>query len=246
MKTALVLSAGGMFCAYQAGAWKALSGRFRPDIVIGASAGALNAWAIAGGADPAYLAALWLGAANLAGLRLSRRPWRNLLDAGPLEQRIAALWTTYRPRAEIGVVAVELRTLRPRLFRNGEITPRHLAASCAVLACYPQVRLGGRLYTDGGLLGALPLWAAAEMGAARVVAVNALPRLPSRAVGAAVRALRALAPRPPAAPEPAGVRIIEPARSLGNLWQAMFWDERAVRRAIEFGEEDARAAWPSP
>src|SRR5690242_4926817 len=112
-----------MFGAYQAGAWKALARRFRPDVVIGASVGALNAWAIAGGADPSDLIAHWLGGANarLAGLRLSRQPWRSLLDAGPLEERIAALWKGYQPRVEIGIVAVELRTLRPRLFRNTDI-----------------------------------------------------------------------------------------------------------------------------
>ena len=50
--TALVLSAGGMFRGYQAGAWKVLRSRLRPDIVIGASAGALNGWAIAGERSP--------------------------------------------------------------------------------------------------------------------------------------------------------------------------------------------------
>ncbi len=38
-KTALVLSAGGMFGAYQAGAWGEISARFQPDLVVGASAG---------------------------------------------------------------------------------------------------------------------------------------------------------------------------------------------------------------
>jgi NTE family protein len=252
VKTALVLSAGGMFGAYHAGAWKALAGRIRPDVVVGASVGALNAWMIAGGAAPADLIAHWLGPANasLASLRLSRRPWRCILDPGPLEDRIEALWKGYRPRIEIGIVAVELRSLRARLFQNDDITPRHLAASCAVLTCYPQVRLGTRLYTDGGLLGSLPLWAAAEMGANRIVAVNALPQLPSRVVRAAVRAIRALAP--PAAPAPAGaeIRIIAPSRPLGTLRHAMFWNDAAVKRAIELGEADAEKAtrepWSSP
>src|SRR2546427_8151414 len=41
-KTALVLSGGGMFGAYQAGVWKALSHELSPDIVVGASVGALD------------------------------------------------------------------------------------------------------------------------------------------------------------------------------------------------------------
>ncbi|MGH9659904.1 MAG: patatin-like phospholipase family protein, partial [Bryobacteraceae bacterium] len=59
-KTALVLSGGGLFGAYQAGAWKALAARFPPDLVVGASAGALNAWCIAGGCTPDELIAQWL------------------------------------------------------------------------------------------------------------------------------------------------------------------------------------------
>jgi predicted acylesterase/phospholipase RssA len=47
-----------MFAAFQAGAWRALAGRFAPDVVIGASAGALNAWMVAGRVDPEELPAL--------------------------------------------------------------------------------------------------------------------------------------------------------------------------------------------
>ncbi len=50
MPCALVLSAGGMFGAYQAGVWKALSRSFHPDLIVGASVGALNSWAILAGA----------------------------------------------------------------------------------------------------------------------------------------------------------------------------------------------------
>src|ERR1035441_622902 len=59
MPCALVLSAGGMFGAYHAGAWNVLSRRFQPDLVVGTSAGALNGWAIAGGCSPAELLDMW-------------------------------------------------------------------------------------------------------------------------------------------------------------------------------------------
>ena len=58
--TALVLSAGGMYGAYQAGAWKALADVFHPDLVVGASIGALTGWAIAGGCHPDELVDRWL------------------------------------------------------------------------------------------------------------------------------------------------------------------------------------------
>src|SRR5262249_45531780 len=59
-RTALVLSGGGMFGAYQAGAWKALSRWLTPDVVVGASVGALNGWLIAAGAPAPELERLWL------------------------------------------------------------------------------------------------------------------------------------------------------------------------------------------
>ncbi len=246
-RTALVLSAGGMFGAYQAGAWRYLAGRCRPDIVIGTSAGALNGWAIAGGCDPEELIRSWLdpSTASLAGLRWPLPPGRGILDGDCLHARIRELWLRFRPRTETGVVAVELRRLQPRLFRNEEIGWEHLAASCALLLCYPQVRIDGRLYTDGGLLGALPLWAAAEMGATHVVAINVLPQPLSKTVRAFVRAIRVFARRPAPLPEDVKVLSIAPRNALGHLRDSVFWRPRAVREWIDQGYRDAEAAGDS-
>ena len=63
-KTALVLSAGGMFGAYQAGAYRAIAEIAPPDIVVGASVGALNGWPIAGGCTPDHLIERWLDPGN--------------------------------------------------------------------------------------------------------------------------------------------------------------------------------------
>jgi NTE family protein len=231
-----------MFGAYQAGAWRVLARRFRPDLVIGASVGALNAWAVAAFADPEDLISSWLdeAVAETCRLRFPPLPGRCLFDARGLQRRVRRLWESWRPQAEVGVVATDLLRLRPRLFRNSEIGWEHLMASCAVLFCYPQVRIGGRLYSDGGLLEALPLWAAAEMGARRIVAVNALPVMPSRAVRGFVRGVRAMTPR---LPERGAVEatLIEPPGPLGTLHEAVFWQRSAIRRWIEAGERDAAA-----
>ena len=75
-----------MFAAYQAGVWKAVSSAFRPDIVIGASAGALNGWAIAGGCEPDELAARLTEAAAVRRLSASRLIVQIIserLDTGP-------------------------------------------------------------------------------------------------------------------------------------------------------------------
>ncbi len=245
-KKALVLSAGGAFAAYQAGAWEVLSARFNPDVVLGASAGALNAWAVAGGVAPRELVDFWLdpACAELASIRGLRWPWRGIFDPAPLHARIEALWKAHRPRVEIGIVTVDLRSLRPRLVRNGEITWQHLAASCAVPLSYPPMRLGGRLQVDGGLVEALPLWAAAEMGASQAIAIDVFDRAPSSPLRTVTRALRGLLPRPPLPPQGFEVRWIVPSENLGPVRKAMFWDPAAVRRWIALGRADAERAAP--
>ena len=62
----LVLSAGGMYGAYQAGAWRALADIFQPDLIVGASIGAVNGWAIAGGCDADELIERWLSLEDAA------------------------------------------------------------------------------------------------------------------------------------------------------------------------------------
>jgi len=46
---ALVLSGGGLFGAWQAGAWAACASHWQPDLIVGASVGSLNGYLIASG-----------------------------------------------------------------------------------------------------------------------------------------------------------------------------------------------------
>lgn len=242
-KTALVLSAGGLFGAYQAGVWKVLSGVFHPDVVVGASAGAVNGWAIAGGCDPEDLVRLWLNPEMVSMFHRVRwwPPWRGLFDVRPLEEAIRRMLAKYRPRVEIGIVGVEVPKLRRRLFRGEEIGFLHLAASCAIPGGFPPRRIDGKLYADGGVLGALPLWAAAAMGAERVVAVNVLEIPPSKALRGAMRVAQAIAPRAPLLPPDLECLTITPSRRLGSVRDALCWKRDLVESWIELGMEDAQA-----
>jgi NTE family protein len=235
-----------MFGAYQAGAWKALAGRFHPDIIVGASAGGINAWAIAGGASPDDLIALWRAPERrrLTAFRLFQPPWHGVFDSRPLHAFLRALCETYSPQMEIGIVATQVPGLRLRLFQGSEIGWRHLAASAAIPFGYRPMRIGGKLYVDGGLLGALPVWAAARMGATRIVAINALAYPPWRLAGWAIRAFRALVHHPPSIPPSVVVQTIQPERSLGTMREALFWRRDAIDRWIALGEQ--HAAHPSP
>ncbi len=243
-RTALVLSAGGMFGAYQAGAWSVLAPLLDPDIVVGASIGAVNGWAIAGGCTADELIAYWLDhrAVHPRRWRVPRSPLDGVIECGPLYEHLRGWHTLFRPRAEVGIVLTDLLRLRPRLFRGSDITWKHLAASCAVLGVFRQPRLDGRIYSDGGLLGALPLWAAAEMGATRVVAVHALPfGMPSRLMRFLVRGLRTAARHSPGATLPGiDVTLIAPECHLGNSREVLFASRDRIEQWVERGVRDAR------
>ena len=233
MPTALVLSAGGFYAAWEAGVWKALRERVEIDLVVGASAGAWNGWAIAGGATPEELARDWLDPA--AGRILEWGPHAaGILRPEALYRKSRELYERYRPRIPFGLTVVEVPRLRARLARDSGITEWHLAASCSIPLCFPPVRIDGKYYVDGGLLGALPLWAAEAMGATRAIAVNALKHplfraahaiLDRRQPGAALETMR-----------------IEPSVPLGSIRDAVVWKRPAIERWLELGERDGMAA----
>ena len=231
-----------MFGAYQAGAWKALAAVVRPDVVIGASAGALNGWAIAGGCAPDDLIAHWLdpSCAALMRFRAPWLPWRGCFDPAALEQTARELTARFRPQVEFAAVLAEVPRLRPYIVRGEEVTWRHLLASAAVPLGFPPVRIGGRTFVDGGLLGVLPLWAAPALGADRVVAIDALPVMPSRLVRGAVRVALRIA-RANQRNAPAGLEVfkVSPGESLGTLREAIRWDRENALRWIERGQRDA-------
>ena len=182
MPCALVLSAGGMFGAYQAGAWNVLSKRFQPDLVVGTSVGALNGWAIAGGCSAEELSAMWRNPATGDTMRLHFPfvPWNGLIDPAALARQVQDWFVRFKPRVPYSATIVEVPRLRLVRVPHEQITPRHLMAACAIPSGYPPVRIDGRLFVDGGVLDVLPIWAAAEMGATHVIAVNLLPVMPSR------------------------------------------------------------------
>ncbi|HYW44429.1 MAG TPA: patatin-like phospholipase family protein, partial [Bryobacteraceae bacterium] len=118
--TALVFSAAGMFGAWQAGVWKALCGRFKPDLIVGASAGAWNGWSIAGGATADDLIGVWRD--PLTG-KIMQRGLHSTGIVVPtlLHQRAQELFSRYQPRIPFGLTVVEVPRLRLRLFRNPDI-----------------------------------------------------------------------------------------------------------------------------
>jgi len=222
-----------MFAAWEVGVWKALHGRIRPDLIVGASAGAWNGWSIAGGATPDDLVGVWMDPLTRKIMQPGLHRF-GLLRPKALHEKARELFTRYQPRMPFGLTMVEVPRLRPCLARDSEITWQHLAATASIPFGFPPVEIQEKQYVDGGLLGALPLWAAERMGATRAIAVNCLTTLP-------FRMLRTLLPppRPSAALE---IIRIEPSERLGRLRDAVVWSAENIRRWIDLGERDGYRA----
>ena len=227
-RTALVLSGGGMFGAWQAGAWQVLGPHVHPDLIVGASVGSLNGYAIAGGATVDDLAEMWM------------RP--EIGQFGRLPETIRALMERYPLRTDFAVVLTDLLRMKTRTFRNDQITWRHLAASCAIPGFLPLQRIEGRWYGDGGLINPLPSAAAIELGATRIIALHVLAEIPPSIWKPLVKGLRAIAgPHPPIPPEVDFV-LLKPDGSLGTAMEAIRWNRDNVERWLEQGREDAAKA----
>ena len=239
-RTALVLSAGGLYCAYQAGAYRAVAEHAPPDIVTGASAGALNGWPIAGGCSPEQLIERWLDPATSDLLRLLPRPGpaKGYFDVSLLREQTERIVTEFQPRIPFGLTLVEIPRFRTVFFRHPHITARHLEATCAIPLFMPSVRIDGVRYIDGGVIDKLPLQGAVEMGATTIIAVDALPSSDLwwlRLGTAFARRLRRKRELPP------DVRLItiSPSEPLGDTNSAVFWKRDNIERWIDLGYRDA-------
>jgi predicted acylesterase/phospholipase RssA len=200
--------------------------RFEPDLVVGASVGSLNGYLIASGIGAEELCGRW------------RDPKSTSFDN--LDANIQDMMSQYHLRIPFAVTLTDLWRMKPRTFRDAEVTWRHLSASCAVPFFLPQKKIDGKWYTDGGLLNPLPLWAAVELGATRVIALHVLPEVPSGVLRPLVRAFRGIFGYRP--PVPAGVEVdmLLPSERLGSIRDTFEWNAANAERWIELGASDAK------
>jgi len=176
---AFVFQGGGSLAAPQVGMLRALTEvGLRPDLVIGSSAGALNAVAFASDPSPGGLdkiEAVWrslrrrhvapLSARTLLAAVAGRTD--GLVSSSALRSLLASaavartLGDTVIPAH---VVVTELASGAPVVLSEGETVPA-LLASCAFPGLYPPVAMGERLLVDGGVSADLPVLQAEALGA---------------------------------------------------------------------------------
>ena len=227
---ALVLSGGGMFGAWQAGAWKVFEPHFSPDLIVGCSIGALNGYLIASGISPERMLTLWRDPRHA-----------DLSDLNPFLQQMTQ---EFALRLPLAVTITDLLRMKALIVRDQDVTWRHLAASIAVPLAFPQQKIQGHWYTDGGLLNPLPAWAAVELGATEILALHCLPEIPSTVLKPLVRAFRAVFGHSPPVPPNVRVRVVLPSEKLGGLRDALYWKEENVDRWIALGQRDAACFSP--
>jgi NTE family protein len=180
-KVAFVLGGGGILGATQVGMLQALAAEgVRPDLVVGASVGAVNGAMLA--ADPSAdslerLTELWnslsrseVFAGGLIGrARTLARNGTHLHSAAPLRRLLTAnLPATF---AELQVpfqcVAAGIESASAHWFDSGPLVEAVLASS-AVPGLLPPVHIGDRHYLDGGLVHSIPVGRAVELGASTI------------------------------------------------------------------------------
>jgi NTE family protein len=235
-----------MFGAYQAGAYKAVAELVQPDIVVGASVGALNGWLIASGCSPDHLIEQWLDPAAGAALQLfPNSGWRNgWFDPAPLRAQAMRIAADYQPRIPFGLVVIELPWFRTVLVQCPRITAGHLQATCSIPLFLPSVEIDGSRYLDGGLFEKLPVWAGVEMGATRIIAIDSLPDVGLWWLRAGINIARLFKPlrRYPA---DLNLTVISPSEPLGDVNDAISWKRENIERWVALGQLDAARALQS-
>lgn len=212
-KTAFVLAGGGSFGAIQVGMLRELVAHgVVPDLVVGASVGALNGIHFCCDPTPAGVArleAVWCGLRRSDVFPLSPRQLlalftgaASLVDPSGLRGLIAR----HLSRAQLEdtvipmhVAATDLLTGASVLLSSGPAADAILA-SCAIPGAFPPVRIGDRYLIDGAIASNTPVMAALSLGCTRLVVLPtgfacALSAPPTGALASAFHALNLLVAR---------------------------------------------------
>lgn len=206
-RVAFVLPGGGSLGAVQVGMLQALTETgIRPDLLIGTSAGAVNAAWMA--ARPDHDGAMelgviwmslrrhdifplspWLGARGLLGRSnhlISNTNLRTVLETHIPYERLEDA------TVPVHIITTDLKTGRAVVYSSGPVV-QALLASTAIPGVFPPVTIGRRELVDGGVANHTPVTTAIELGASEVYVLPVgypwLRQEPTNAFGMALYAL---------------------------------------------------------
>ena len=205
-KTAFIFTGGGSLGAIQVGMLRVLlSSGVKPDFVVGASVGAINA-------------SYFVGAPNAAGVATLEQIWSGLRRADIFPFSLASAFGLIRHQGHIvdpsklrrvietnllysrledaqiplHIMATNQQGIRIRL-SNGPAVDAILA-STAIPGVFPPVNVNGEALMDGAIAANTPVRLASELGASRIIILPtgyacALKQPPMRAIGKALHAI---------------------------------------------------------
>lgn len=178
VKVGLALGGGAARGFAHIGVIKALEAQgIMPDIVVGTSAGSLVGALYAAGNNGFALhkLALEMDEAAISDWSVPLFAKSTGVFKGEALQNYVNRTVNHMPleklKIRFGAVATDLDSGAPILFQKGN-TGTAVRASSAVPSVFQPVRIGDRLYVDGGLVSPVPVRFAREMGADFVIAVN--------------------------------------------------------------------------
>ena len=185
-RTAFVLGGGGLLGASEVGQLLALQeAGIAPDLVVGASVGAVNGAVVAAEPGPAAvqdLREMWtslsrdsvFASSPLQQLSMASRSWTALHPADPLRrlltERLGPVLIEDLP-VPFQCVAASIERAEEHWFSSGPLVDAVLA-SCAVPGLFPPAEVDGEHYLDGGIVNSVPVGRAVELGAREVFVLH--------------------------------------------------------------------------
>ncbi|MCC7372026.1 MAG: patatin-like phospholipase family protein [Chloroflexi bacterium] len=172
---ALVLSGGGARGFAHIGVLQVVDElRLPADLVVGVSMGSIVGAGYAAGFTPDQM--LELARAMRVRSVFRPRPGRqSFADPAGLREAIQTIFgdrTFADLQRELLVVSASVLDGQPFVFRDGLLVDA-LVASCSIPLLFPPISHQGAYLLDGGLVNALPLGLARQLGARQIVAVDA-------------------------------------------------------------------------
>lgn len=205
-KTAFVFTGGGSLGAIQVGMLRVLlSSGVKPDFVVGASVGAINACYFAGAPNAAGVATLeliWSGLrrADIFPFTLASafgliRHQGYVVDPCKLRRVIESNLLYSRledTQIPLHIMATNQQGIGMRLSSGPAVDA--ILASTAIPGVFPPVNINGEALMDGAIAANTPVRLATELGASQIIILPtgyacALKQPPTRAIGKALHAI---------------------------------------------------------